>query len=202
MAMEDKQGAALAAVNEICNRFEVILRKEMGKNVSLMAMSPQALVETVSLINGINASDPWVLELGSGVSTIAMHKLCPDAHILSLDHSLDWMMLMVSRILPEFDLELKAPSFMMIPRNPTEIGHYQVILVDHGPQLQTRADDLPWIVKCLAPGGVMIFDDWRPKHEGRIRRGLAKIGDFKIDSLENTKRHAKDKSIALARRRG
>ena len=84
----------------------------------------------------------------------------------------------------------------------TEEGQYDVIVVDHGPTLDTRASDVPWLVSMLAPGGVMLFDDWRPKHEGRIRRALAAVGgSWDIGMGDDTKRTARDKGIGYARRR-
>jgi predicted O-methyltransferase YrrM len=81
----------------------------------------------------------------------------------------------------------------------TEQKEYDVIIVDHGPQLQTRADDVPWLVSQLAPEGIMLFDDWRPKHEGRIRRALAAVGgNWEIGMGPDTKRTLRDKGIGYA----
>ncbi len=79
--------------------------------------------------------------------------------------------------------------------------HFDAIIVDHGPQLQTRADDVPWLVTLLANDGIMLFDDWRPKHEGRIRRAFAAVaGDWHIEAPEHVRRSPRDKSIGFVRR--
>lgn len=200
--MEAEQGRELELIRDFERWFNEKVLKELGPESKPASMSPEGLVEILKLIRGVDMDLPRVLELGTGLSTVVLHKADLDASIISLDHSLEWLLLMAAKLLPHFGIILPAPSMMLIPRSLKELGLYQVIIVDHGPELQTRADDLPWIVKLLAPGGTMVFDDWRPKHEGRIRRGLAKLGIFDIEVLEHTRRWDKDKAIAFARRMG
>lgn len=82
---------------------------------------------------------------------------------------------------------------------------HQVIIVDHGPDLPTRArDTAEWLPAHLDPNGFFAFDDWRPKHEGRIRRALGsrKGGDWVIESGgDHLKRFSGDKTIGYAWRR-
>jgi predicted O-methyltransferase YrrM len=40
-------------------------------------------------------------------------------------------------------------------------GPWDVILVDHGPTMQTRLDDLEALTPTLAPTGAIVLDDFR-----------------------------------------
>src|SRR5690606_35995500 len=91
------------------------------------------------------------------------------------DHNPEWIAFVAERVVGKSGIVFpQSTTLGVIDRS--ERSAYDVIIVDHGPQLETRAADVPWLVSQLAPGGVMLFDDWRPKHEGRIRRALAAVG--------------------------
>jgi hypothetical protein len=81
-------------------------------------------------------------------------------------------------------------------------GPFEAIIIDQNPSLETRAEDTPRLSTTLSETGVMLFDDWRPKHEGRIRRAFQKAkGDWIIgDGGDGVRRFPKDKTIGWARR--
>lgn len=83
------------------------------------------------------------------------------------------------------------------------VGSFDVVIVDHNPGLPQRAKDVPFLVRMMAPDGVMLFDDWRPKHEGRIRRAFAALGgDWEIDADDSLREAAyANKTIGRVRRR-
>lgn len=160
-----------------------------------------------------------VLDMGTGFSTMFIREwaigadICESLVYTGRDHNPDWLAF-IERTFVKDDPEY-ASSGLTVPDNfhlglidRSEQGPlcqwscYDVIIVDHGPQLQTRADDVPWLVTQLKPGGVMLFDDWRPKHEGRIRRALAAVGgDWTIGMGQDTKRWPGDKGIGFATRK-
>jgi hypothetical protein len=145
-----------------------------------------------------------VAELGTGFSTVFVgswmindSEYCGE--LWSMDHNLDWLAFM--RVIG-VDLGLVQDRFLprekFIEQAPK--GTFDVAIVDHGPQLQTRADDMPWVAELMNDQGVMLFDDWRPKHEGRIRRALGSLGGWAVSTAEHTRRYPKDKAIGVARR--
>jgi predicted O-methyltransferase YrrM len=169
-----------------------------------MAMSlPGAafVLETLAAID----SQVRIADLGAGFSTVFLGTwLCNwseyGGELWTMDHNPQWLAFMrviaVDLGLP-LERVLEREKFLALA--PREA--FDVIVVDQGPELQTRADDLPWTVTLLAPGGVLLFDDWRPKHEGRVRRALAGLGDWEISSAEHTRRSPRDKAIGVARRK-
>lgn len=81
---------------------------------------------------------------------------------------------------------------------------YQAIIFDQGPDLDGRAKSIAWAHRLLRPEGVLLFDDWRPKHAGRIQRALSSItrstGRWHIGCCEETRRTPRDKAIGWATR--
>lgn len=150
-----------------------------------------------------------ILDCGMGFSTMfllpwarAQKDLRAAYH--PYDHDADWMSMI---LLHAEDLISDVRVQVKPERNITLLGDtkFDVILVDHGPSLDARSEHTPGLTRSLAPGGVMLFDDWRPKHEGRIRRALDKVGGQKVwhigDGGDALRRFPGDKSIGWARRR-
>lgn len=156
-----------------------------------------------------------VLDMGLGFSTVFIgewigHAARPSdvispAEYVGFDHDQAWVRFVEGLIV--------AIGFPPFPRHLlTDREHvthaavagaddgFDVIVVDHGDEqgtdLSTRAKDTPWLTTLLRPGGVMLFDDWRPKHEGRIRRALGE--GWTIGAAEWTRRFPRDKAIGWA----
>lgn len=144
-----------------------------------------------------------ILDMGVGFSTAFIHRWALE-HVgttyCGVDHSADWLAFMAQVDTPDWlTLELRSA----FEARAQEQAPFDVIIVDHGHasacHMQTRASDVPWLVTLLKPDGIMLFDDWRPKHEGRIRRALAAVGGgWHIEAPEHVRRWPRDKSIGLA----
>lgn len=167
-----------------------------------------------------DAAPVRVLELGGGFSTVA---LCfqQRVELHTRDHDPQWIVFlreMISRLDPVIN---EADASGILSRRPqwesaralkprTEAAQglarhggkpYQVIILDQGPSLAARAECIAWAHRLLAADGAFLFDDWRPKHEGRLRRALAAIpGKWHIGHAEQTRRTRRDKAIGWATR--
>lgn len=147
-----------------------------------------------------------VLDMGIGFSTMVFARWMerqPDAWTMDyvgVEHDASWCAF-VSR------LPGMGPDQQLVARRPHDHGSprwrkdgFDVIVVDHGDgkgtDLDTRAKDTPWLATMLRPDGIMLFDDWRPKHEGRIRRALP--NGWRIGAAEWTRRYPRDKAIGWA----
>lgn len=146
-----------------------------------------------------------VLELGAGFSTVVLLDWCScheGAMMWSVEHDSRWLQFI--RDVTD-DGPVRQRPLVLEARDDfvrrTNVPRFDVAIVDHGPEMQTRADDVPWIAAMMAPDGVMLFDDWRPKHEGRIRRAFAALGGgWLIEAAAQTRRWPEDKAIASVRR--
>jgi SAM-dependent methyltransferase len=156
-----------------------------------------------------------ILDMGCGFSTLAigewmLKKGELPVDYVGVDHDEDWLNFMVREVggtNQRFFLRPPGGTAREADQHPPprwiRDRGYDVIIVDHGPQLQNRADDANWLAEMLEPGGIMLFDDWRPKHEGRIRRALNPPGrppSWAIGSAEWTRRTPRDKAIGWAKR--
>ncbi len=149
-----------------------------------------------------------IAELGTGFSTVylgdwLLNRAPHGGELWSMDHNPEWLSFV--RVLA-VDIGLPLDRFLLrhefLKKAPQ--GTFDVVIVDHGPELQTRKDDMPWIVKLASQDGVLLFDDWRPKHEGRIRDALRKrevTGDWEVSAAEHTRRFPTDKAIGILRRK-
>ena len=149
-----------------------------------------------------------VAELGMGFSTVFLADWLHNwsehgGELWSMEHDERWLSFM--RVVGvDFGLPLERMLVRHQFLKSVKYGTFDVVIVDHGPELQTRKDDMPWIVKLAGEDGVLLFDDWRPKHEGRIRDALRKNeveGDWVVGSAEHTRRYPTDKAIGILRRR-
>jgi len=158
-----------------------------------------------------------VLDFGTGFSTVFilswMQMSTEDTRYFGVDHDEQWLTFITSVV----DEMKAAPERAAFPRYylstrkqffgaPKEaIGRFDVVIVDHGPGLDERAADIPRLSKLVKPNGLMLFDDWRPKHEGRVRRALDAVGGadkWHIGSGGDAlRRFEGDKSIGWARKR-
>lgn len=158
---------------------------------------------------GVGTDQVRVLDMGLGFLTFALADAAAmwdvEEHIAyqGRDHDAEWIS-WVQRLLGEHRY---GPMWRLAVIDREHVGTYDVIIVDHGhpvpaEHLPQRARDTPWLASQLAPGGVIFFDDWRPKHEGRIRRAMATVaGDWQIEEAPGTKRYERDKAIGVVRLR-
>lgn len=223
-------GAAfiLAQLEEIRLRRDIVDRfgqHDSGKGPFASRCGPN-IMSVLDMGCGFSTSfiNDWVWEntpqvLKSGLR-LKSDSFC---RYVGVDHNLDWLAFMRKR---EFELtESGAGGTVQRPGEMMSRTHFErrlktgskaykeaypgfdkfdAILVDHGPELQTRADDVPWLLTLLRDDGIMLFDDWRPKHEGRIRRALASAEpqtNFQIYAPEGVRRFRRDKTIGAVSRR-
>lgn len=159
-----------------------------------------------------------VLDMGLGFSTVVIGEWMaaqPDAwtmEYVGVDHDQDWLSFIAELVAhhnfgtgPHMASHVGCSFWERPPHDHTEPDSwgksgFDVILVDHGDgkgtDLDTRAADTPWLSTMLEPDGIMLFDDWRPKHEGRIRRALPEGWTF--GAAEWTRRFPRDKAIGWA----
>lgn len=145
-----------------------------------------------------------VLEMGMGYSTVVLTQWCAShqpSTLVSADHLLEWLVF-VQTMLPRYKSE---PWWKRLTcdrlRAERHLGRYDLILVDHGPKMTTRIDDMPWMVRALKEDGVMVFDDWRHGNPGRVTKALAALpGSWRIEVAEHTCCGPLGKAVALATR--
>jgi hypothetical protein len=76
---------------------------------------------------------------------------------------------------------------------------FDAIIVDHGPEMRTRRDDLPWITRRLKPTGCLILDDFHLNHEHQCRRVLSTLGSWTIKISEPSPTSGDSKPIGFAK---
>ena len=141
------------------------------------------------------------LELGAGYSSVCLREICAD--VTSFDHDIEYAEC-VERYMwisdlsnphscleplhpnPHVGLLVDMKMGMRIWGNTHHLGRYDGILVDHGPEMTDRLHDIHTIVKCLAPGGVIILDDYK----GGYKRGvIRRMPGFHIQTHRSGSRH-------------
>lgn len=177
---------------------------ERGEKYKEMSMSAQGVAFILEMLKKRKAHA--VLDFGTGFSTATIGRWLASrrAAYLGVEHDAEWLSWVNDVVVPAF--MRPSPSHLQLQTRDGFIEEFKgskwdAIIVDHGPTLDARAADIPWLTTFLKPDGIMLFDDWRPKHEGRCRRALAKTkGKWNIDAAEHTRRFAKDKAIGWATR--
>ena len=118
-----------------------------------------------------------ILELGSGSSSVVVRawlKKHPDVVLVTGEHNPEWIVWVKEHLKGE-GLEERTFKSMADVRAGKE--KFDFCFVDHGPAMQTRLDDLSWIiVRC----DHLVLDDWRtqvkPRHTQRVDRYLRSKG--------------------------
>lgn len=164
-----------------------------------------------SLINFLEAHGVRRLgEFGGGFSTLALRTwaLQSGSHIeiTTVDHHAEWrtwlLRLLESRGLgggKMMDLTELREQSRMFSHHP-----FDCAFVDHGPTMGSRFDDIPWIISLVAPGGVVVFDDWWAvgtrafRSTKRLIRILHRMG-LPAEVIENSRPSPNDKAIAVVR---
>jgi predicted O-methyltransferase YrrM len=160
-----------------------------------------------------------LLELGSGFSTMALGYACAMAggvRFLSADHDGRWLSdvkaISLSRAMEDGkrgDIVAQEPEWWHVDAlrvAPKQLdafglkGAFDLVLVDHGPTMETRLDDLPWISSLLAEGGVMVLDDCRDitRYERRARAILVPMG---WEIQREPESYAEKRWLGIARRK-
>ena len=117
-----------------------------------------------------------VVELGSGFSTLALGYACASSgsRFTTADHDAGWAtdVKAVTSMVADVDFAAGLPPFrvdkwttLATLRSRAGIrGTVDLVLVDHGPEMMTRLNDLPWIAGLLRRNGIMALDDCRTRH--------------------------------------
>jgi predicted O-methyltransferase YrrM len=122
-----------------------------------------------------------VLELGAGFSTMVFGKSKSVRQLVSFEHDVAWAQFLAATLGLGPFIGRKGLALL---------GRFDVIFVDHGPEMSTRVDDLPWIVSRLTDDGLLLLDDWETRfvEDGPIYGGfteaswrrLRELGDWGI----------------------
>ncbi|MFA4945156.1 MAG: class I SAM-dependent methyltransferase [Lentisphaeria bacterium] len=123
-----------------------------------------------------------VLELGAGLSSIVIAKYLranKDSCGLTVDHDPAWLAFVTTQVaafktgnprhswnvlavLRQQALERGPEQDTSDPDGLLDLRPFDLVLVDHGPKMWTRVQDMPWIMRLVAPGGIVLCDDWFP----------------------------------------
>ncbi len=209
--MDVDQGT-LGELREWClTRF----RRRTGQAVDL-SLTMQGTVYVLETIVEHRASR--ILELGAGFSTLAirMHvgptRAVPGWHrgtwkgktenilVMTADHDPSWLAF-VGQLLEQRKLRSDGLGTMDALRKEP-LPDVDLVLVDHGPEMKTRLDDLPWIADHMSHDGVILLDDFR-KTTGYQRQAtglLASLG-WKVE-VDERSRSSSNRAVGIARRVG
>ena len=143
-----------------------------------------------------------IADVGSGYSSLFLRRWTAgrSATCCSVDHDEGWLGF-VQGLAGELGLCTERFVTMERFRDMARPGSFDVLVVDHGPELQTRLDDIAWLVTLLRPGGCLLFDDWRPRFARRATARLAELG-FVTEAAEQTRRWPRDKAVGVAVAKG
>lgn len=192
--------------------------ERQGGTFDDLAISAPGAVFILGMVEQRRRTSMRVLDMGLGFSTVFVTDWMGQQRdgwtmdYVGIDHDQAWLEFIAREVVdpaPSRHLMRVHPRVHYHRREPRDHSEpdwkktgFDVIIVDHGDGaptgLDTRAVDTPWLSEMLRPGGVMLFDDWRPKHEGRIRRALPKR--WRIGAAEWTRRFPQDKAIGWAMR--
>lgn len=119
-----------------------------------------------------------VVELGAGFSTLVIgdwrrDRLAPV--YVTVDNDAAWLAEVRAMSVKAFgEDEATLCRHWETPDVARRHRHdgIDLVLVDHGPTMETRLADVPWIIGMLRPGGLALFDDCR--NTTRFRHQLAK----------------------------
>ena len=153
-----------------------------------------------------------VVELGSGFSTMALGYACADvgAELMTADHDEKWMndVKAVLGLRAEADRACGLSRFRVDGWSSLDAlrscdgmtGKADLVLVDHGPDMEVRIEDLRWVVSLLRRGGVLALDDCRntTRYERRARSVLLPLGII-LGRVEES--HGSERWLCIARRR-
>jgi len=167
----------------------------------------------------IEEKQAWhIMDLGMGFSTLALrmfvHKCLAtgepeteDEHhvtqFYSADHDKSWVAF-VTELLKQKKLRNDCCYRMdEIRGKKAHCGGdklMDVIIVDHGPTMGTRVEDLPWVVSCLEPDGILLLDDFRKTNNFQkvCAAELKKLGFSCI--VEDAGRSSENRAVGIARR--
>jgi predicted O-methyltransferase YrrM len=138
------------------------------------ALTPEGAAWLVAYI--LHYKPRRVVELGSGFSTLALGYACASSgsRFTTADHDAGWLadVKAVVALSVETDRAAENPpcrvdkwTTLATLRSREGIrGTVDLVLVDHGPTMQTRLDDLRWIAGMLRKGGLVALDDCRTRH--------------------------------------
>jgi predicted O-methyltransferase YrrM len=159
-----------------------------------------------------------IMDLGMGFSTLALRrfvKTCratgvPDTegenHVTqfcSADHDRSWVEFVKQLLVQKKLRNDHCYSLDEIRGKKAHCGYSKlmdVIIVDHGPTMGTRVEDLPWVVSCLEPDGIILLDDFRRTNNFQkvCTAELKKLGFSCI--VEDAGRSSENRAVGIARR--
>ena len=170
------------------------------------SMRPLGLFHMLKTLE--QGSYPHIGEFGGGYSSLGLRKwVHPGTKVTTVDHHPEWAEFLRTTLTK---MELRADNIVDLGefRNETHMMGapiFDAVLIDHGPTMGTRQDDVPWIISLVKPGGLIIFDDWFPTDQRtfrstkRLARIVTRMG-YEYNVIEESRPKAHDKAICLVRK--
>lgn len=173
-----------------------------------------ALKGMMYILDKIEQYKPWhIMDLGAGFSTLALRSFVPwsregenestlTTQFYTADHDKQWVLFVAELLKQKKVINTRCYSVSELKKvvAQSEYPKMDMILVDHGPTMGTRLDDLPWIVSQLKLDGTILLDDFREttNFQSLCIRNLKKLGFECI--VEPDSRSSSNRAIGIARR--
>ena len=141
-----------------------------------------------------------LLELGSGFSTLVLRRYLPKAAtMISADHDGAWQEFVRQQLAERMPEDVVTFESLKDARGALPVK-FDLVFVDHGPTMETRIRDLPWVMTLA---DVLICDDWRQGARGAFTRRMTaqlEMAGWKLDVLDETRSSPGGRTLCLARR--
>lgn len=178
--------------------YRTELKRLVPKSTTEMSIHPRSAEWLAHLVE--ERRPAIVLELGSGLSTVLFANACAEAKAIlyTYDHDQEWMASVrgvVKKFAKEGHLQRGEHYWLdragLVEASKSLLWRPNLVLVDHGPTMGQRLEDLPMLVKLAASGALIILDDCRKStnFEREAAKVLAKLG-LQLRQSERSKAHA------------
>ena len=151
-------------------------------NVSNEAMAVSYQTACLLLLACEERAPKRILDLGSGFSSLALHRWAQenDALCVSVDNDPKWIEATRAFL---GDRGITDPTVLEF-RQPWQ-GEYDLIFDDLAAAEHLRKDSLAAVLDCLAPDGVLILDDVHKKPLRDVAEQIAAHGPFAYHSMRD-----------------
>jgi hypothetical protein len=191
--IEDEQGL-LQWITEQRKAFQKRVRGYLGPKAKTISLEPHGILTILKHLDTYHHDDHLLIgDLGAGLSTIILRQWAEEHHnarIASMDHDPEWLRF-IGQTLNQIGLGIEP--HLLLERSEhylwakAKAWCFDTIIVDHGPEMQTRRDDLRWIRDCLKDDGWLFLDDFHLNHEAQCRKVLDQIGEWSIATASDDK---------------
>lgn len=143
-----------------------------------------------------------VLECGAGFSTLLLRTWAAETSVelLTLDHDSEWRD-HIRALLKGEGLDYRGVIETCHIGKRRTAGPWDVILVDHGPTMKTRLDDLEALVATLGSKGAIVLDDFR-RRTNYARLATAELKRLGLTVTVPPKSQSGDRALGVGYYRG